>query len=473
MIRKLAAFALALLWLGACQPEPVFAQANVIPPPVPVVVSGSLALVGAGPVNLALLGDSITASADPGLNSGFNNCPPACQSGLNSSYITWMAFYSNYNLFRSPSGPTNFGESGDITSQILARVPQVIQSGANIVLLQGGTNDAATNVSCATITANFLSMYQQFQQARITVVKVGLYPRPSFTTAQANVAQCVNQFDRNYARNNQHLGFYFFDLDPVVVDPTQASWAIKASYIQPDNTHLTQIGSSAVGYALAQAFYWMGWQWLYPDYTAANLYDAANNPRGNLINSGYGQFTGTTGTPSAPCTTTAGLATGWQVFTQGGTTGSLTCVLTKTSMADGRTCQVLTLGGTYSGAPNIIVQIASFTYANLSVGDIIEGLGYVQYTGGVNISGIDLILSTTENATAYYYKASSPNQTYIGPANYANNSFVPLLTPRRTIQYVPTAMTLAFYVELMNQASSSSAGGVITFCSASVRKVIQ
>ena len=235
------------------------------------------------PKTMAILGDSFMGNR--GYGQGNLPCTSVAPCLITSSgnYMGWAQAYSNYALnmpaLSLQGSVTNCGVGGTVSAQILANVGCILLAGPDVVVINSGTNDAATSVPCATTVANHRAMYQTFASAGIIVIKVSIIPRPAFTTAQANLAQCVNAADRRYAEAQGLNRFYFLDLDPLVVDPTVATWSIKSGYLR-DGIHPSQIGGSVIGLALAKLLNPIAPSWRTPLVNNGDVYDAVNNPGG-------------------------------------------------------------------------------------------------------------------------------------------------------------------------------------------------
>jgi lysophospholipase L1-like esterase len=199
---------------------------------------------------LAMLGDSITFNVD---DANLTNGPCvglSCEAYGYGGYGTWASVYSGYRVWRAPN-TGNCGESGGTIAQILANISCVTALNPDVVIYEGGGNDPGSGSTCASATAANRAIYSAFKAAGIAVIKVGIYPRTSpvaFTTSQASIAQCLNMEDRRYAQEVGGAGWYFVDVEPIMVDPAQTgSWATRSGYMLADGAHPSTVGSSAIG----------------------------------------------------------------------------------------------------------------------------------------------------------------------------------------------------------------------------------
>lgn len=456
----------ALLFTFVACGEAAWGQV-VSPPPVS---SGYGKLQFPASKTLVIYGDSFATNA--GLAAAAIPCGGFCQTAIDGNYYTFADIYSGFRVthpspFAQSGTVTNCGVTGTTTAQILTNISCVMSAQPDLVLYEGGTNDANGSVSCATVTANNRAIYAQLKAAGITVIKTSVIPRSggsAYTTAQANLAQCYNEYDRRYAEEVGSQGFYFVDLDPVVLDPTSASWAIKSGYLD-DGVHPSTNGGSVMGYAIAQVINQLVPQWRQPIFTNGDVYDSVNNPTGNLLPNGA--MTGSGGTATNACTGTVPTS----VSIDGTSGGGVTCVGSVTTLADGRAAAVLTLSGAATGSARMItVRQLVATPANVNNGDVLEGQAWVSLGANSNISGVELFMSDTESATPFSNTAAVATQTSAFPtAGFATGAFVPLITPRRTTTAVPTQIFMDVRIRLINGSVSPTA--TLTVSSMSVRKV--
>lgn len=419
---------------------------------------------------LALLGDSITFWAD---TTNIDN-PGACAGNECSAYLyqgfgTWANIYSQYRVTRVPN-TNNCGSSGITTAQILLNVSScLLKLNPDVVIYQGGGNDASTGVSCATATANNRAIYSRLLNAGIAVIKVSIYPRASpnaFTAAQANMAQCVNEYDRRYAEANGARGFYFVDCDPVLVDPTQtSSWSALSNVLYLDGAHLSMVGASLVGNLVAQQINTLYPSWRVPVFSNADVYDATNNPAGNLLPNSI--MAGTGGAIFAGCSGTAANSSNLGA----GGMGGATCVGSSTTLADNRNTQTITLGGTSTGSNGQVTWWQNVaTPSNINIGDVLEGILWINIGATTNVSGVVVTLKTVEGGVTYQQDSGLPDTGNAMPTP-AVAGYLPFITPRRTVTSVPSSAEIDVKIFLKTPLSAAAVSGTIAFTSANLRKV--
>lgn len=444
-----------------------FAQTNS-PGPLPLITAGKQWKT------YAILGDSFASNA--GSSAAAQPCNSSCGSAISGNYFTWADLYMASRIYRNPNTTsaglvTNCGISGATSAGILANVSCVLAVKPDLVIMESGTNDAVASIACATTTANNRAMYAQLASAGIFVIKAGVIPRSggsAYTTAQANLAQCYNEYDRRYQEEVGSQGFLFVDLDPVVIDPASpTTWSIRSNFLI-DGVHPSTNGGSVMGLTIAQAVNQLISPWRAPVMTNGDVFDATNNPVGNLVSNGV--FTGTGGSSFNGCSGVVPTGYFWGATA---TTGGATCVASATTLADGRPALVLTISGASTGSNNkVVLRTNNITAANVVSGDTIEGQAWVSFGPNSNIAGVSLTLSTTESSVGFSNLVASSTPTDPLPASgLAGNAFVPLVTPRRTTGANPSAVFMDLAISPINGSVSPSITVIVA--GMSVKKVLQ
>ena len=224
-----------------------------------------------------------------------------------------------------------------------------------------------------------------------------------------------------------------------------------------------------MGYAIAQAINQVAYDWRKPVFTNGDIYDATNNPVGNLLPDGA--MTGTSGGLVSVCTgTVVGTNSTYMYLNGVGSPG--TCVGSATTLADGRGAQQIIMSGSSTGSNNYVVyrQLLS-TPSNIAAGDVLEAQAWVNITGASNIAGVDVVLTTTEGGLNYQNDSSVANQADVFPTAWADATQHILISPRRTVSATPTAVYVDVRIFTVN--GSVIPAGTITISSPSLRKVLQ
>lgn len=458
IFNKLAAIALALLLCGGLVHADGVQNPGGINKPSPSVAK-----------KMVIFGDSITFWADvtnatnPGACAGNQ-----CSSFIYQSYDTWASIYSQYRVTRIPN-TGNCGYNGFTTAQLVAVTSCVTALAPDIVIYQAGANDNAAGTSCATTNANNKIIYQTFLNAGIAVIKVSTYPRGApvaFTAAQANVAQCNNQFDRRYAEQNGYRGFYFVDLDPVMVDATTTgSWAAAAGVLYVDGAHVSSTGGSLAGNLIAAQINALAPAWRAPVFSNGDVYDAANNTVGNLLPNAI--MTGTGGSV-ATCTGTVANSSNLGASNLGGAT----CVGSQTTLADGRKAMTVTIGGTSTGSNGQVTFWQNVaTPANIGIGDVIEGQCWLNIGASTNFAGVSVTMKTIESAVTFLQDSSLPD-TGTGFPTPAIAGYLPFITPRRTVTAVPSSAEIDVLMYFKTPLAAAAVAATISFTSCQIKKVL-
>jgi hypothetical protein len=206
-------------------------------------------------------------------------------------------------------------------------------------------------------------------------------------------------------------------------------------------------------------------QWRTPIFTDGDVYDATNNPLGNLLPNGA--MTGTGGT----ATTCTGSIPSFTTLTITG--GGATCVGSVITLGDGRSALQVVISGSSTGTSNEVYIVQSVaTPSNVNVGDVLEGTAWVTMNGPyTNMVGTDVYVIDTEGGTNYAY--DSGVAAFTDP--WASTGFVDgqqtlLVTSRRIVVGTVTAISFEVRMAILNGSVSPSATIVIS--SMALKKVL-
>lgn len=129
----------------------------------------------------------------------------------------------------------NAGVAGQNSTQILARVPDVIALGAKTVTVLAGTNDLTQGVSTGTFQANIQAIVSQFRAAGVVPVLATIPPRANTTFLAQNLAW--NSWLRSYAETERLVIVDFWE---ALVNPATNMFA--AGFDSGDGLHPSQQG---------------------------------------------------------------------------------------------------------------------------------------------------------------------------------------------------------------------------------------
>lgn len=392
--------------------------------PVPV----SLAWVGRsederfpGAANsVVLLGDSIT---------NYNGGPsPAAPTAAwdSKGFFVW----ANIMLGGRMKVLSQEGVAGETTAQMLARLDaSVLARRPGFVIVLGGTNDVANNVSAATTIANLFEIYSRCTAAGIRVVAIPIIPRTGLSAGQLAALQTVNRWIKDFCRST--AGVILCDMGQAIMDPN-SNWSPASGYLL-DGTHPNSLGASVMGKALAAAL--------------TNIVPSAdilNCGQDNLLTNPYFYGTGTT------------IATGWSL--QGGT-GATFSYVPRTDNVRGSWMQAAVANG---GVANVTQNVS--IGSSMAVGDTVHMAVEVQCdtldaAAAANTQGFHVFLqcyngsSFTTKAYAAYWDASYVNCPFPGSAG----------------TFTTTALTIPNGTTLVQAVLTMGGGGNYRFGRAALR----
>ena len=127
----------------------------------------------------------------------------------------------------------NAGASGDTSAGGLRRVPWVLKSKPEVVILELGANDGLRGLSLEQTTYNLSQIIQQLQQADVTVVLAGMKLPPNYGQ------DYTSGFESIYPALAKQ---YHLPLIPFFLEGVAASWDLN----QADGIHPTKEGYKIV-----------------------------------------------------------------------------------------------------------------------------------------------------------------------------------------------------------------------------------
>mgnify|MGYP002413160493 CR=1 FL=1 len=185
-----------------------------------------------GPFRFAVLGDS---------TSGANSSDASASSkSYGADWPTYLTLISQGRFALVYNGAV----SGYTTAQMLARVPNVIASGADVCFVLGGANDADGTPTLAESKANLQAIYTQLRAAGIQVVALTQLPHDTYVTN----TQQRNAWIKVYCRRRR---IPCIDLYAAVVDITDGGWNTTYS---GDGVHPNAAGARLIAQEVNDAF---------------------------------------------------------------------------------------------------------------------------------------------------------------------------------------------------------------------------
>jgi hypothetical protein len=402
----------------------------------------------AGTIPTGIEFPELSASAQ---SSGFSSQPTIglsiAATGANAGYTvapTWVS---------SITGTGTWGDYGDTSAGWLMRVQlDACAKPVDFMINNIGTNDITAGVAEATIVANMQATIQAEIGCGMIPVWIGIPPRSSGWSATYDKERNhVNLAMSKYIRTQippSLLGIpgaFYVDLDHYWEDPTSASGA-PLSTLLVDGLHPSGQGAELAALAICEQICRYLPPNIYQPQNVNDVYDATNNPAGNLLLNASGQMSGTGGTANSNCTTSSGVASGWTL--SGGSSGtSVSCVGTiETARTDGLPGrrQVVTITDN-SGATQKYGLSNYNNYADVSSGDAVYMTAEIDVS---NIAGVEYVgCVLAENGT-------SPIQEAVALNSGNASASAPILTDAQVAKL--EARTLFPDIGLTDIAAASS-----------------
>lgn len=401
-------------------------------------------------LKIAAAGDSQTrnnhydgSSFDPKLNS---------QLG----YLTFANQRTNHRFYYDAT--LNFGVFGDKTTDLIARLPTVTASNADIYIVRIGTNDLPADSSGPAIVANLLTIWAALRATGARVIAGTIAPRSdgSMTAARSKVLQYVNTWMRETAPLMQ--GLYLWDSYQNLMDFTSSTSA-ELSGLSQDHLHFNCPGAFADSTQLVTVLNAVAADLgigLDDTVCSADLYDATYNVKGNQLTNFA--LTGTGGTKSGTGMT-GSVADSWTLYKSSGST--ILCAATKgtKTLANGQTVatQILTVSTPGGGAATEEISFfQDYTAAGASIYagakfDVASLSGAVSYVDAKQQAQYDIF--SVIGVDGFYDRSGGS----IGSLSVAYNG--KLQTPARPLPGGGSTVRTSFNVSL---DCTSAASVVVT-----------
>lgn len=386
-----------------------------------------LAPATGGPL-FALLGDSITEFC-----SG-SRIPPETnpiQIWRNDGYAAWLRILSGQRI-RLPIA-NNFGVSGDRLDQMAVRIPTVIGTGAQFVIVVGGTNDITQGTTFDNMKATWLnSIITPLVGAGITPVVCPIPPRgDALSATQYSTQARFNRFLAEYAL--AHPEIMFVNWNKYLVDQASANNAPIAGRMRADGIHPAIAGGYYMGLALHEVLSTV----IPPSPTSMvdgfrDAYNATTNPTGNLMyfgNFGFGNLFGTGGTATASAGltyATSDIADALQHI-RGTSTSTCTVTLTKENpriepdRSSGER-QIIQIAAAGDGGTD---EIYNFRYG-LDIADIQAG-DWIYGEAEIEVSAAPVRVRSLE-FNIFEDRPANDQNTYDNGSSDALSGFLPAVT---------------------------------------------
>lgn len=382
---------------------------------------------------------------------------------------TFLATWSWPGIFQVLSGQrfyypqaNEFAVSGRTAVTMAANIADVVAVQPDICFVLGGTNDINGGATAATVIAALETIYTTLLEAGIVVVAIPILGRTWSTDTMRNYATQVNNWIRT--KGSVTRGLLVADCGLVYDDPTSTTFDARSGY-NTDGLHPGPIGAHAIASRVKTIVGTIFPDWIVPLGNAFDTYSATENPYGNLLGGSEGMFIGTGGTAAG--SVTGNVATGWTITDA--SAGGATVAASKSTLADGRVCQVVQISGNYSGNTRFVQISNAITPANIASGDELETFAYIEIDGSNSqIRAIRLRQATVEGGTQYNMDCGRGYGGYSIPTGGYSGIF---RTPRRTMTAAPSAASVQILIDLMDAAGSTAVAATVRITSVAPRKV--
>lgn len=399
-------------------------------------------------------------------------------------YVTWFQYYTGQAFYHTES--LNFAVSGSSTADMVTRMPAVIASGADNVLLNGGTNDIKSpSRTVAAITSDLNALYQGYGAAGIRVIAVPILPR-SFWDALTGDAtaialaraklNAVNNYIRTYNLSNPTYKIIVADATKYLTDFSTANGDPITGYTE-EGLHPGPVGGRAVGFAIAESMQpYLPAPMYLQNSTPSDIYDATTNTLGNLLANGF--FIGTGGSTGSG--TSGAVSANWGLSRSAGST--ITASASKVTVGT-ESIQRIAFATNSTGVESEKIQIiASNITAGYATGDVLQATCTMSggLNSGNNLWGIGLRFNTvgTTVLTRYGLGASAwPGTGSRAPYLFPSQKFSGVVTtPTLTVPSGTTAIQLRLEIEMKAADTvggdlSGTGNGDVDLSRCSVRKV--
>lgn len=379
---------------------------------------------------VAFLGDSVTGNAQSGAPN-----PTAGRMKANG-YISWFDIFQRGRVYFP--WKWNFGKGGDNSTDVLARVADVVAVHPDYCIVETGGVDGKLGYTIDQTTNNLTAIYDALTAAGVFIVAVTMYPNQGPTAASRRHLAGVNAWVKGQRRRRQN--FTVVDMAPLMTDFTLGANTDVLPAMTSDGTHPGPNGSMILGKALADAF-----EKLEPTLVVdenmdpTDLWHATENPRGNVLVNGVMQGTGGTAATNA----SGVIAAGWTL----GSTGGATVVGSKEAHPEfpGLEKQVLTLGGTgASPTAQAFVYFKQFvdTKANpAQAGKLYEHTIEVEVVNATNITCIELAAADNDTLTKSGVGSSCELAGLTTETPRIQSNFLQTKSWRATLRVPPSMVT--------------------------------
>ncbi len=361
--------------------------------------------------------------------------------------VTWANVLSGQRLDLDVPGfgdtGNNFAVGGDTTVDMIALLPLMKSSSSKWIFFTIGTNDTNNlGYTYSEIAANLTTIFDTLLSVGKLPVVTVILPRVWDDPIKRQKAQRLCHFVRNWNKNNPtKRGIVVIDPTRYMADAANANGE-PLSGITGDGVHSTPAGAYLHGKAIYEAMR----DFLPPReeivcLSNADVYDATNNPNGNLLTNGMMASTGGT----AGTGVSGDISTDWTMDRGSGT--GITAVGAKSGYKlDGTagSAQEFLLSTASAGAATDLMYFRQHLASNYAEGDIVRAAIEVTCYDviGSNFYGLSLTLRSEGGTTKTVRDLDRYDATRLMPSEAWTGV---LLTPKLVVPAGSTS--LRFRVE--------------------------
>jgi lysophospholipase L1-like esterase len=344
--------------------------------------------------SIAFLGDSI-------MRDGLNNTADETRNA-NRGFTFWVPFLTSQR-YSSPQA-LNFGISGQTSTQIAARVSDVVASGAGVCVVCAGTNDITGGLTTAQTQSNLAAIYDALAAAQILVIALPILPRTLLTEPQYSFPQKINDWIQQQGAVRPGFRYiYPFTFS----DPYSLSFSPRPDWTY-DGLHPKAIGAFAIATPIAEYLNTLI-PYSAPEIRSVTDYWNPSNLRGPV--NPNPMVAGVLGTLGAGITGAVADAYRVQAFANGGNISSLAVTCSKSiALRTEIENQRIVVGGTATGGFDtcVIFDLLS-SVPNVVAGDTIELMADIEIPGAtIGVSGVEAYLAAEMNGVFKWVKDGYP-----------------------------------------------------------------
>lgn len=140
----------------------------------------------------------------------------------------------------------NWGKGGDRTDEVLARMTGPLTSGANVAVVQMGTNDARQAIPLATTISNYTQVIDQLRGGGIRPIIVGLPPINDPSSVRDDM-DAINNWLRSYCARER---LRFVEIADLMINTADRTFAAGMTV---EGVHLSATAVQMAGQRIADA----------------------------------------------------------------------------------------------------------------------------------------------------------------------------------------------------------------------------